>query len=280
MLTAVLPSSPDDAPAQCSRPLRRVAIFCATRWETAAVRAAFHGGCEETFAGFRAFVECGSAGEYWLVQTGIGPEKAGGAASATFQQAPFDLAVSTGFACALIPAEIGDLLVGCEVTLAGANGEPHSGPIEVPGQARDAFLACVSRRVRPDHRGRFASVARVVGRAREKRRFAEVTGAVGLDMESAALAREASRARVPFAILRAVSDLVDEDLPLDFNLFLRPTGWIEGVSTLLTSPSSLAGLMRLRRQGRRAADSLTNVFRDCFKAGSPEDCRHGPAENA
>lgn len=244
------------------------------------MRAAFRGGRDETLGGLRAFVASGGGGEYWLVQTGVGLEKAGRTASALFQRAPFDLAVSTGFACALIPAEIGDLLAGCEVTLAEADGERQSGPIEVPGEARDAFLSCVSRRVRPDHRGRFASVDRVVGRAREKRRFAQATGAVGLDMESAALAGEASRACVPFAILRAVSDLAEEDLPLDFNLFLRPTGWFEGVGALLTSPPSLSGLMRLRRQSQCAAGSLTNVFHDCFEAGSPEDCRHGPAENA
>lgn len=244
------------------------------------MRAAFRGGREETFGGLRAFVGTGGGGECWLVQTGVGLEKAGRAAAAVFQQASFALAVSTGFACALIPAEIGDLLAGGEVVLVGADGERQSGAIEMPGEERDAFLSCVSRRIQPDHRGCFASVGRVVGRAQEKRRFAQATGAVGLDMESAALAEEARRARVPFAILRAVSDLVEEDLPLDFNLFFKPTAWLAGMGALLTSPLSLSGLLRLRRQSRCAAERLTTVFRDCFEAGSREDCRHGPAENA
>ena len=63
------------------------------------------------------------------------------------------------------------------------------------------------------------------------------------------------------AIVRTVSDLVDEDLPLDFNLFLRPTGWVQGVQMLICRPSSFAGLNRLRKQSRVAAGRLTEWFR-------------------
>jgi adenosylhomocysteine nucleosidase len=62
------------------------------------------------------------------------------------------------------------------------------------------------------------------------------------------------------AIVRTVSDLVDEDLHLDFNLFLRPTGWVKGMQSLASSPSSVAGLNRLRKQSRVAADRLTEWF--------------------
>jgi adenosylhomocysteine nucleosidase len=62
------------------------------------------------------------------------------------------------------------------------------------------------------------------------------------------------------AILRTVSDLVDEDLPLDFNLFLRPTDWIKGMQAIIGRPSSVEGLNRLRKQSRMAADRLTEWF--------------------
>jgi adenosylhomocysteine nucleosidase len=75
------------------------------------------------------------------------------------------------------------------------------------------------------------------------------------------LASEARHAHVPFVIVRAASDLLDEDLPLDFNLFLRPTGWVKGIALVLTSPTSLRGLSRLRRQSLVAAESLTAFFR-------------------
>jgi adenosylhomocysteine nucleosidase len=171
---------------------------------------------------------------------------------------PFSLAVSTGFACALIAAEVGALLVGCDVVFAGARGAE---PIDVPGPERDAVLALVAGSAQSAHVGRFVSADRIVGSASAKHRVAGSTGAIGLDMESAALASEARYAHVPFVIVRAASDLLDEDLPLDFNLFLRPTGWIKGLALVLSSPTSLRGLGRLRRQSLVAAKNLTAFFR-------------------
>jgi adenosylhomocysteine nucleosidase len=115
--------------------------------------------------------------------------------------------------------------------------------------------------VPPEHIGRFVSTERVIGSAREKQEIVLSTQAIGLDMESSALAAQARRARVPFVIIRSVSDLLDEDLPLDFNLFLRPTGWLKGIGAVLATPSCLRGLGRLRRQSLIAAKALTAFFR-------------------
>jgi adenosylhomocysteine nucleosidase len=79
-------------------------------------------------------------------------------------------------------------------------------------------------------------------------------------MESAALGAAASRRGVPFVIVRTVSDLVNEDLPLDFNHFLKPTGWVYGMQALFARPSALVGLNRLRKQSFIAAERLTKVF--------------------
>jgi adenosylhomocysteine nucleosidase len=109
--------------------------------------------------------------------------------------------------------------------------------------------------------GPFVSVPQVLCRADEKRDVADHVGAIGLDMESAALSWLASERNIPFGIIRTVSDLVDEDLPLDFNLFLRPSGWAKGVAACLAHPTSLMGLNRLRIQSRTAGEQLTAVFR-------------------
>ena len=207
--------------------------------------------------------------EYWLARTGVGPEKAGQAAARLLAHQPFGLAVSTGFACALVAAEIGALLVGRDVVLAGGQEVETSPVIEVPGDERDTVMELVEAVWQSSHVGRFVSTDRIVGSASEKRRFACATHAIGLDMESAALAAEAQRARVPFVIVRAVSDLLDEDLPLDFNLFLRPTGWLKGVASVVGSPSSVAGLCRLRRQSLAAAKNLTMFFRRYAQAYQP-----------
>jgi adenosylhomocysteine nucleosidase len=89
------------------------------------------------------------------------------------------------------------------------------------------------------------------------------------------LAAEAQRAQVPFVIIRTVSDLLDEDLPLDFNLFLRPTAWLKGVGALLWNPSSVLGLLRLRRQSQAAAINLTAFFQRYAAGISAGGCAAG-----
>jgi adenosylhomocysteine nucleosidase len=116
--------------------------------------------------------------------------------------------------------------------------------------------------------GTFVSSGTVVWQAEEKRRLRRLTDATGLDMESAAVAAVAQERGVPMAIVRTVSDLVDEDLPLDFNLFLRPTGWIKGMQSVIGRPSSIEGLNRLRKQSRVAADRLTEWFQGYAKTDS------------
>jgi adenosylhomocysteine nucleosidase len=170
--------------------------------------------------------------------------------------------MSAGFACALSSAHVGDLMVGTQSLSAYSNDT---------WQIRDDVVSCDERLTEqmsilareigmPLRTGRFVSVPIVVGQAEEKRRLSRVTGAIALDMESQALGVVASRRGVPFAIVRTVSDLLDEDLPLDFNQFLRPLGWPKGLGQILTRPGSLVGMNRLRKQSGLAADRLTDLF--------------------
>jgi len=262
-LTAEVSASPTDLfIPSATAPLKRVAVFAATIWEVKAVQAAFGmDGASRRIDRVPVQVYAAGGREYWLVQTGVGPEKARQAAARVFAHQPFSLAISTGFACALVTTEIGALLVARDVVAVGEQGSEASPAIDMSGSERDAMLGLAEGTGQPLHVGRFVSTNRIVTNAAEKLRFACTTAAVGLDMESAALASEAQRARVPFVIVRTVSDLLDEDLPLDFNLFLRPTGWLKGVAALIGNPSGLEGLLRLRRQSRAAAQNLTMFFR-------------------
>ncbi len=239
----------------------------ATVWEFAAVRAVLPHGRTETCAGKPLYIAQVESGEWWVLQTGVGPQKATAGARALFQRQAFSMSLSTGFACALTSAEIGDVLMGTAVAMIDSENAGLPDYCEVPGVERDRFCAVISESG-PGPRciqGRFVSVDHIVGRASDKGALARRTGAIGLDMESAALAREAGKAQVPFAIVRTVSDLQEEELPLDFNLFLRPTGWLKGIGTVLAHPSkSLLGLIRLRRQSALAAQNLTSVLRVAF----------------
>lgn len=234
-----------------------------------AVRSAFLPGVERRIGNLLVSVCTVGEREYWLAQTGVGLEKAGRSAAQLLDNQSFSLMVSTGFACALIAADIGALLVGREVAHQGKHDKQPE-VLDVPGNERDLVVTFVEALVPPEHIGRFVSTDRVIGSAREKRKFARSTQAIGLDMESSALAAQAQRAKVPFVIIRSVSDLLDEDLPLDFNLFLRPTGWLKGIGAVLAAPSCLLGLGRLRRQSLIAAEALTAFFRSYAAAMATE----------
>jgi adenosylhomocysteine nucleosidase len=239
-----------------------IAIFAATRWELQAVRRGFATDRVLTIAGIRCHIGRRGDRAYWLIQTGVGPEAAGTVAGRVLKEQAMSLVMSTGFACALAPAQVGDLILGTAVSSVDfeetwtMRGDPM-----LCDEAVRAGLFVVARDAGMMARvGTVVSAPTVVWQAEEKRRLRHLTGATGLDMESAAVASAAQEQGVPMAIVRTVSDLVDEDLPLDFNLFLRPTGWIKGMQAFISHPSSFAGLNRLRKQSRVAADRLTEWF--------------------
>jgi adenosylhomocysteine nucleosidase len=116
----------------------------------------------------------------------------------------------------------------------------------------------------PVHRGRLATVAEVLWRAEEKRRIAASTHAIGVDMESGVLGRWASERQIPFVVVRAVTDVLDEDLPLDFNLFLHPSRWAKGALACVLRPSCVFDLNRLRKQTIVASERLTRFLKRFF----------------
>ena len=238
--------------------MKPIGIFAATRWELDAVlqtitpytRQSVNGVC--CWAGHRGPVSCR------VIRSGIGPRNAEAAGRAIVAAMPLSAIISTGFACALNDAQIGDLLLGTEVV-----GDPLAADLQPLACAAQwtARAVQISKEAGMQHiTGRFVCRSQVLCRGEEKRALAAASGAIAVDMESAALAMVAREAAVPFTIVRAVSDRRDEDLPLDFNLFLRPTGWIEGMQALIGRPSSVEGLNRLRKQSRMAADRLTEWF--------------------
>ncbi len=116
--------------------------------------------------------------------------------------------------------------------------------------------------------GRFVSVRHVVTHSVDKHKLRACTGAVGVDMESAAIGKIAQDHGLPFLIIRAISDGVNEDLPVDFNLFLRPSGWVSGIMHIMTTPKSWKGFLDLYRHSKHASQQLTGFFKEFFSAVS------------
>ena len=68
-----------------------------------------------------------------------------------------------------------------------------------------------------------------------------------------------ARRSVPFLIVRSITDLFDEDLPLDFNLCRDSDGRVKSTKVMkaaLLNPGSFTGLLELRKRSELCADRM------------------------
>ena len=108
---------------------------------------------------------------------------------------------------------------------------------------------------------RLLTSERVVPTAFEKRQLGVLGEAV--DMESAWVFGAATERRVRCAAIRAISDTVDSNLPLDFDRVFDKTGEVSVgsvIGQLAMRPQQLPGLLRLAHQSQRAAAALANFL--------------------
>lgn len=202
-----------------------------------------------------------------LIQTGIGPDQARSATQQILESESWDVIISTGFAGALNSSPIGSLVIGQEVLL----GQPadllsDSDPQRIvchPDWIK-ASLSIQLMDAYPLQCGRFVTTDRVLTQASQKQILGKRTGAVAIDMESGAIGQVAQQHGLPFLIVRAISDGVNEDLPVDFNLFLKPFGWVGGVRYVLSTPRCWKGLFRLYRNSKQAGLQLSRFFEKFF----------------
>ena len=139
--------------------------------------------------------------EILLAHTGVGPAAAARNVAALLAWQRPRLLLSTGFAGGLDPRlAAGDLLVATN----------FSAPALVaPGRA---LLAGNPRA----HFGELTSQPHPAETVAEKAALAASTGALGVDMETAAIAAACARAGVPLLAVRAISDPAREPLPVPF----------------------------------------------------------------
>ena len=104
----------------------------------------------------------------------------------------------------------------------------------------------------------------IIGTQEEKNRLAIFGEAV--DMESFHVASAFTDEAVPVAVIRAISDGSEEDLPVDFTKCLTSDGRVRPgalLKELLERPAQVPELIRFGRQSRSAARKLSS-FLDSF----------------
>ncbi len=106
---------------------------------------------------------------------------------------------------------------------------------------------------------RFAASAAPLLTVAAKAELRRATEASAVDMESLIAGRYAREQRVPFAILRAVADPADRDLPPLVLKAVDSNGGIDALAVvggLIRSPGQLAGLRAAARDSRAAFRAL------------------------
>jgi adenosylhomocysteine nucleosidase len=149
------------------------------------------------------------------------------------------LVVSWGLCGALDPRfRPGDLILGAEVVSAG--GAVRADEAVTSSMAQR--LGGAGARVVVE---RLAASDAPILTAAAKAELRRATGAVAVDMESLIAGQYALKQRIPFAILRAVADPAERNLPSLALEAVAPDGGIDTVAiigALIRSPSQFAGL--------------------------------------
>ncbi|MEJ0090990.1 MAG: hypothetical protein WDM80_14760 [Limisphaerales bacterium] len=109
----------------------------------------------------------------------------------------------------------------------------------------------------------FFTSPRIATTAAEKKKLRTETGADVVEMESGAIMEVCRERRIPCAMVRAISDTADENLPLDFNKLSKPDmnlhygklAW-----AIIRAPWKIGALIGLHKRTSFAAQQLAIVL--------------------
>lgn len=195
--------------------------------------------------------------EILVLHTGMGPERARERLAMYLNALPITRVISAGYAGGLDPAlQPGNIVIG----------ENYSTPEWV-----EQVVRLHGRRVRA---GRLKTSAAVLETVADKAAFAEETGAIAVDMETASLWALCHEKKIPMLSVRAISDTADEELAVPFSVCFdaekerpRPGAL---VSFLLRHPSRLKPFLGFVNQMGKVREALAQVLTALVATAPPE----------
>jgi adenosylhomocysteine nucleosidase len=188
-----------------------------------------------------------------LFVSGIGAARAYETAKSACRALPLTAYISIGLSASLSADLKPGSLVVAESTASLSDGLVHRSDEKLLMLARKTLGGEAS----------FGSVAvssSVITYSKNKKEVALSCKALALDMETSGAARACGEEGVPFLAIRAISDALEEDLPVDFNLFVKDgLDWPRFILHVVTHPGVIPGLIRLGKNSRVAARSLAGA---------------------
>lgn len=199
--------------------------------------------------------EASLAGSLRLQLSGIGPERARQAAEKLLSAGAQAL-ISWGVAGGLAPGlEAGALLLPTQVQL--ITGETYYADRHWRQNLWERLEGKLPLTMAPLHH-----TEAILASAEEKARLYRQTGCAGADMESAAVAKAAAGAGVPFLAIRAVADPAHFALPASALRAVDSEGRLQPralLTSLLAHPRDMLGLWHLAKHFGAARAALQTV---------------------
>jgi len=236
-----------------------ILIFCAFGAELEPIRARVHAEQALDIKGLKGCRGRIGDTQIALAASGIGMRRAHESARrALDEMRNIDLVILTGVAGALAGhLSIGDLVLADRLMTRDASGAQPERTIEVPADHFETCSSALGASGIRYARGAIVTVKFPLATGAEKRLAGEQTGAIAVDMETAVIAFEAAARGIPFVAMRTIMDTVEHDLAgaslADENGKVRP---LKAAATLIRNPAMVAGVIRLVRNLRQAADSM------------------------
>ena len=196
-------------------------------------------------------------GELVVLLTGVGGRRAWAEATKVIWDGNVDICISSGLAGGLKEKyRPGDVLAAKEVHATNWKKVIPSDS-DLLEMASDCGAKVVDA---------FYSVDRVLVHSSEKSELSAKADAV--EMESGEIMLEAVAFGAKVIAIRAISDAVEEDLPVDFNRVTLESGEVsiaKIVAQAAAHPGSIPALIRFGRQSRNAAEKLAVVLDACIE---------------
>ncbi|MGH8013505.1 MAG: hypothetical protein ACREQ4_13495 [Candidatus Binataceae bacterium] len=200
--------------------------------------------------------------DFTMITTGIGLKRARAAAQLAFDRVPkIDLAIATGVAGALSPLlGVSHMVIADHLMVRSEDHATTEFVLEVSPQWVSAIEQALDAAGIAHSTGGILTVSRALVRSADKLTAGESSGALAVDMESAAIALEASQRGIPFACARAILDTVDHDLVgaglANEDGRVRPG---VAVKALLRDPTMIFSALRLKRNLKNSTEVLARA---------------------
>ena len=157
--------------------------------------------------------------------------------------------VSFGLAGGLSPLlKVGEAVIADQVILGSEQW-----------RCNERWRVALAAKVAGAHQGPMAASQTILEDADSKAALFAATGALAVDMESAVAARFAAARKLPFTVLRVISDDARHVLPPAALVAMKPDGGVAAgrvLGSLLRHPLQLPGLIRMARTSGKAFKEL------------------------